>query len=57
MYKKLIVSIYALFVAAVCPKDQKKKLSLIMKNLFKGASDQVVLKLKRAQLHKKQIEF
>ena len=24
-------SIYALFMAAVCPKDQEKKLSLIMK--------------------------
>ena len=28
----LIVSIYALFMAAVCPKDQKK-LSLIMRKL------------------------
>ena len=29
---KLIVSIYALFMAAVCPKDQEE-LSLIMKKL------------------------
>ena len=48
--------IYALFMAAVCPKDQTK-LSLIMKKLVKGVSDQVVLKLKHAQLHKKQLEF
>ena len=53
---QLIVSIYALFMAAVCPKDQIK-LSLIMKKLVEGESDQVVLKLKHAQLHKKQLEF
>ena len=35
---------YALFMVAVCPKDQKK-LSVIMKK-------QVVLKHKHAQLHK-----
>ena len=46
------VSIYALFKAAVCPKDQKK-LRLIMKKMYIGVSDQVVLKLKHAQLQTK----
>ena len=50
---KLIVSIYALFMAAVCPKDQKKTEPDHEKNLFIRVSEQVVLKLKHAQLHMK----
>ena len=39
-------------MAAVCPKDQKKNWAWSWKkNLFIGVSEQVVLKLKHAQLH------
>ena len=53
----LIVSIYALFMAAVCPKDQKKTEPDHAKTCLKGFSDQAVLKLKHAQYYKKQLEF
>ena len=46
------INSYSLFIAAVFPKDQKKTEPGHEKNLFKGVSDQVVLKLKHAQLHK-----
>ena len=45
-------------MAAVCPKDQKKtEPDHEKKNLFIGVSEQVVLKLKHAQLHIHKTQF